>query len=514
MRTRHTLFRRSLVASLVISLFTALAWVPQAAAADADYGGYRPQYQGYGVNTPGGRGGSVQRVTHLLDTVDPNSPNWQGSLRKAVTTPGARFVVFEVSGTISLVTTLIITEPFLTIAGQTAPSPGITLRNGYIQLDTHDVVIQHIRVRPGAIPDLPHGIHVRNGGHNIVLDHVSISWTIWTAVDLYAQDWPAPNVGDVTLIDSLISEALSCSGMNNVHPCDPVTMTGTPHSRAVLAGDNNTSTTYNNGRTRFAMVRTISASNDQRHPAIQGDVDTFIVNNLIYNPSLQPISAIFFSDDYGRGPATAVVKGNLMVAGPTTPGNKGYVARFWPEEGPVSMVQLDATANSASRIYLDDNYYAPQCGGNACLASPEAQWMLAIDRPALQGRNLHASTPPLSLGNFPLSSMLSNTQVEASLTANSGARPLDRDPVDKRVINDIRNRTGKSINTPAAVGGYPTLAEAHRPLIIPSNPNQTADAYGRTRIEQWLEGMARDLEAASAQKPTSLSTPVNLRWLQ
>jgi len=104
--------------------------------------------------------------------------------------------------------------------------------------------------------------------------------------------------------------------------------------------------------------------------------------------------------------------------------------------------------------------------------------------------------------------------VEASLTANSGARPLDRDPVDKRVINDIRNRTGKSINTPAAVGGYPTLAEAHRPLIIPSNPNQTVDAYGRTRMEQWLEGMARDLEGASAQKPTSLSTPVNLRWLQ
>jgi hypothetical protein len=91
-------------------------------SAAPDYGGYRPHYQGYGVNTPAGRGGSVQRVTHLNDTTDVTSPNWNGSLRKALSTPGARFVVFEVSGTINLVTDLIITNPFLTIAGQTAPS--------------------------------------------------------------------------------------------------------------------------------------------------------------------------------------------------------------------------------------------------------------------------------------------------------------------------------------------------------------------------------------------------------
>jgi hypothetical protein len=509
-----TSLRLPLVVSLVASLVTALALVPPAAAADVDYGGYRPHYQGYGVNTSGGRGGSVQRVTHLMDTLDPTNPNWNGSLRKAVTTPGARFVVFEVSGYIRLGSPLIITEPYLTIAGQTAPSPGITLTNSYIQLDTHDVVIQHLRVRPGAVPGIPHGIHIRNGGHNIVLDHVSISWTVWTSIGLHAEDWPAPNIGDVTVIDSLVAEALSCSGVNTEHPCDPATLTGDiPHSRAILAGDNNTSTTYNNGRVHFAMVRTISANNDQRHPAIQGDVDTFIVNNLIYNPSLQPISGIFFSDDYTRGPAKAVVKGNLMIPGPTTPGYNGYVPRWWPEEGPVYMIQLDYTTDSASRIYLDGNYYAAHCGGTACLVSPESQWMLAIDHPGWQGRNVHASTPPISLANFPLSSMLPYTQVESFVTANAGARPLDRDPVDARVINEIRTRTGHSVNTPAEVGGFPSLAEVHRPLIVPSNPNQVVDSYGRTRIEQWLEGMARDLEPAN-QASTGLSAPTNLRQVR
>jgi len=453
----------------------------------------------------------VQRVTHLMDTTDPTSQYWNGSFRKAVTTPGARFVIFEVSGTINLASTLIITNPYLTIAGQTAPSPGITLRNGYIEIDTHDVVIQHLRVRPGAIGGLPHGIHVRNGANNIVLDHVSVSWTVWTAIDLFAQDAPAPNIGDVTLIDSLVSEVLECSGVNTAIPCDPTTMTGTPDSRAILVGDNNTSTTYNNGRIHFAMIRTISADNDQRHPAIQGDVDTFIVNNLIYNPSLTPISAIDFSDGFYRGPAQAVVANNYLIPGPTTPGYNGYVPRFYPETGPLHMFLIDGSTNSASRIYLQGNYYAQNCGGSACLSSTQAQWSLAYDIPGLQGRNVHADTPPLSLANLPLSSLMPYTQVESYLTANAGARPLDRDPVDARVINNIRSRTGHVINNPSDVGGYPTLAVNTRPLTVPSNPNAVADSVGRTQIELWLESYARALEPANQ---ASLSAPANLHQVE
>src|SRR5262249_25690671 len=84
------------------------------AGAQVDYGGYRPSYQGYGVNTPGGRRGAILRVTHLQDTLQTASPFWEGSLRKALITQGPRFIVFEVSGTINLIAPLVVTSPFLT----------------------------------------------------------------------------------------------------------------------------------------------------------------------------------------------------------------------------------------------------------------------------------------------------------------------------------------------------------------------------------------------------------------
>src|SRR5689334_488208 len=120
----------------LVLLALTIAFTAPPAHAQVDRGGYRPSYQGYGVNTRAGRGGAVLRVTHLQDTYQTASPYWVGSLRRALTTPGPRFIVFEVSGTINLIGPLIVTSPFLTIAGQTAPSPGILIRGSYLQIDT------------------------------------------------------------------------------------------------------------------------------------------------------------------------------------------------------------------------------------------------------------------------------------------------------------------------------------------------------------------------------------------
>jgi hypothetical protein len=78
--------------------------------------------------------------------------------------------------------------------------------------------------------------------------------------------------------------------------------------------------------------------------------------------------------------------------------------------------------------------------------------------------------------------------------ANAGARPLDRDPVDRRIVDDVRNGTGRLIASQLAVGDFPVLEENRRPLAIPSDPSATADRVGRTRIEIWLETLARALE--------------------
>jgi len=82
---------------------------------------------GFGTSTPAGRGGAILRVTNLNDA-------GAGSLRAALEATGPRTVIFEVGGMIDLSDDIYITSPYLTVAGQTAPSPGITLRYAGLQI--------------------------------------------------------------------------------------------------------------------------------------------------------------------------------------------------------------------------------------------------------------------------------------------------------------------------------------------------------------------------------------------
>jgi hypothetical protein len=225
---------------------------------------------------------------------------------------------------------------------------------------------------------------------------------------------------------------------------------------------------------------------------------------MIYNPSLAPMSGVYFVNPYGHGATFSVLQGNVMIAGPTTPGNNAYVPAEYREEGDVHLVRVDLTLDPNSSIYLDGNYYARHCGGTACLGSPQSQWMLAKDYLSdWGGVSVHASTPPLALDNLPLSSALPYTQVEGYLTANAGARPLDRDAVDERIVYEIVSRTGSVPNTTsekagAGTGsdGFPNLEVNNRALSVPDNPHAVVDSAGRTRIEAWLEAYARQLEPA------------------
>ncbi len=98
---------------------------------------------GFGLDTKGGSGGKIIRVTNL-------NRDGEGSLAAALQSEGPRIIVFEVAGTINMERkSLRITNPFVTVAGQTAPSPGITILRGGISIQAHDVIIQHIKVRPG-----------------------------------------------------------------------------------------------------------------------------------------------------------------------------------------------------------------------------------------------------------------------------------------------------------------------------------------------------------------------------
>jgi hypothetical protein len=104
--------------------------------------------------------------------------------------------------------------------------------------------------------------------------------------------------------------------------------------------------------------------------------------------------------------------------------------------------------------------------------------------------SIYVSTPPVwAPGVVPMPS----SSVETYVLSNAGARPLDRDPVDKRVVSQVKNRTGNIIDSPSQVGGYPTLAVNYRALTLPANPDAVT-ASGYTNLELWLHQMAKAVE--------------------
>lgn len=158
-----------------------------------------PGAEGFGARTPGGRGGRTLIVGNLNGA-------GRGSLRAALEAEGPRIVVFRVAGVIDLKSPIRVTQPFVTVAGQSAPGGGITLRGHGIIVNTHDVVIRHLRVRPGDISGTEaDGIAVGGDSANVVIDHCSVSW----AVDENLS--PSGAIRDVTVQWSIISEALNRS---------------------------------------------------------------------------------------------------------------------------------------------------------------------------------------------------------------------------------------------------------------------------------------------------------------
>jgi pectate lyase len=151
-----------------------------------------PGAEGWGRYSQGGRGGDVLKVTNL----DDSGP---GSFREAVTNSRPRIIVFEVSGTIDLKSSLQINTPYLTIAGQTAPGDGICIKRFPLEIhNTHDIVIRGIRIRPGIESGLK-GSEIDvidiDSSQNVIVDHCAFSWSTdegintWHGARLITVQW-------------------------------------------------------------------------------------------------------------------------------------------------------------------------------------------------------------------------------------------------------------------------------------------------------------------------------------
>ena len=175
-----------------------------------------PGAEGFGAHTPGGRGGAVLFVTNLDDYVPGKEPAIEGSLRAACSAAGPRTVIFRVSGTIALKTWIKIREPFLTLAGQTAPGGGICIKNYGVTLYTHDVIMRYLRIRPGdgIGRELAKegkswdtdAISIASPSRDIIIDHCSMSWANDEVCSVSGE-----GITNVTVQWSIISESLNHS---------------------------------------------------------------------------------------------------------------------------------------------------------------------------------------------------------------------------------------------------------------------------------------------------------------
>jgi hypothetical protein len=386
-------------------------------------------------DTPGGRDGPVIKVT----TLDASGP---GSLREALATQGSRVVVFEVGGIIDLgKARLDVSEPFVTIAGQTAPSPGITLIRGGMRVFTHDVRVEHVRFRMGDAGDAaPAGFEpdVATDGanaYNVVFDHVSVAWSVDENLSVSGPrlDGPQATSHNVTISNSIVAEGLK----NSVHEKGA-------HSMGTLVHDH---------CTNVAIVGNLYAHNDERNPWFKGFATGVIVNNLVYDPGrwairLGPVDSEWSAAGVvPEGPSVSIV-GNVFRHGPSTRPDVPLVG-----------------SNSRGSAYLEDNVALDRMGAPVALASSTIT--------VLAGR------PSWPDGLVPLAA----TDLVDSVLARAGARPKDRDAVDQRIVAEVAAGSGGIIDSQNAVGGYPTAEPTRRALDVPTE-----------NIEAWLESFAAELE--------------------
>ncbi|WP_330912214.1 T9SS type A sorting domain-containing protein [Flavobacterium sp.] len=217
-----------------------------------------PGAEGYGRFARGGRGGKVVAVTNLNDS-------GPGSLREAVTNDiGPRTIVFNTSGIIQLSSRLVLNQPYVTVAGQTAPGKGICIRTAPFGITGNDAIVQNVRVRLGGGPTYD-GMGL-TGADNSIIDHCSISWTIDEA-------FSSRSGKNITLQKTLISEALNAAGHQN-YPA------GTEHGYAATIGGDIGSFHHNLLAHCYGRNWSLGGGLDGSG-AYAGRMD--ITNNVVYN---------------------------------------------------------------------------------------------------------------------------------------------------------------------------------------------------------------------------------------
>jgi hypothetical protein len=363
-----------------------------------------PGAEGAGRLSVGGRGGAVIKVTNLEDS-------GPGSLRAAIEAKGPRTIVFEVAGTIPLKSELKIANGQITIAGQTAPGGGITLRDHTLVVAADDVVIRFIRSRLGDESKTEGDAIWINSGRRIILDHVSASWSVDETLSASARyDDPGQGFYDLTVQWSIIAESLR----HSIHA------KGDHGYGSLIRGG---------GGSKISFHHNLWANHLARMPR-PGNYD---------GPDKDPVGAFFeFRSNvfynWGKGHAGYDADKAALAA-------YGFIDNAYvmgpDSEKPVAFNE----SNSLAKAWF--------AGNSMNGVVPEDPWSLVS---GLQAPGWRQAGP------------IEVAPVKADPAASAYERVLKdagasvfRDSVDARVVAGVRDKTGRQIDSQAQVGGWPML---------------------------------------------------------
>jgi hypothetical protein len=440
---------RSVALALVLSAaLTGLSCHPAGSGVGTSAGAHAPAFagaEGFGRNATGWRGGAVVKVTNLND-------RGPGSLRACAEDSRPRVCAFEVAGTIAVDSTIEVGSNVY-LAGQTAPGEGVQLRLGrspdrpLMVRAAHDVVIRHLRVRPGPSRESSSNVDAIGifDSHDVILDHLSLQWATDELLDIAAL---RGSVLDITVQDSVLAWGLDFAN----HPKGK-------HSKGALI-----CTMDGRGECgRISLVRNLFAHNRDRNPDVNGTSigPVEIVNNVFYNPRSE------FGEFYDHeGDLRVNYIGNTALSGPSTRRSEPpYAVDIRNHYNPA----FDATVYV--RANIDGNHRPRPSGPEELVVRPESRRYLV----------------PEPFAPLTVRALAPETALERVL-ARAGATAPARDSLDRRVIDDVVNRTGHVIDDPAEVGGWPALRSG--PAL--------ADADGDGMPDQWEHAHGSDPGAFDA----------------
>ena len=410
--------------------------------------------------TKGGLLGAKTLIVHVTTLADSGA----GSLRAAIEVEGARVIVFDVGGRINLTEDLIIRNPMITIAGQSAPSPGISLWGASLRIRTHDVIVQHIAIRPGraespAVNEKRDGLSIdgkssskSNGiSYNILIENVSVSWSVDEAFTLWYE-----GTNHVTIRNCIVAEALNNAG----HPKGA-------HSMGLMLGA---------GTGPSQVTGNLLASNRYRNPVIGQGATAYIANNYIVNPGYNAIHTY----DTGSSLATrATIVNNVIEPGANTQSKLIGI-----------LLRPSALGGSSNQFFVNGNLdlnFGP------------------LMRPIVDTLDLRqVKAAPIKASDWTL---LPASQVKHYVLVRAGTRPLDRDPVDARLLKQIASGAERIIDHPEDAGPVPKIKSTASKAKVPSRPFDIVRNIRKTRLEAWLCLQHLELGGVHSQTcPESLAT--------